>query len=336
MKRPVLWVLLLLAGAVSTTAGQTHIPPHGQSRASSHSQASEDQPMVFKSTIDLVSVTAIARDENGRPVKGLRKNDFVVLEKGQPRPIVDFTFSDAGEISLTILFDSSGSMRQPAQLEAGRQVVKQVLSWIKPRVDEVSLYSFDKELRQEVDFTKNPDEIRDALGGLEPMGSTSLYDAVADAARESASRPSPRRAVIVVTDGIDTSSTMTAAEVSSLASSIDVPVYVIAVVNPIDHPGTERGGRRRGAGAGRHEPDEPRGMDRRRHRHRQHPGAHQRRGPDDHHGAAPPVSAGVRSLARAGLVSARNSRRAEEERPHPRPLRLHRGLLAPRLARATM
>ena len=71
--------------------------------------------MVFKSTIDLVSVTAIARDENGRPVKGLRKNDFVVLEKGQPRPIVDFAFSDAGEISLTILFDSSGSMRQPAR-----------------------------------------------------------------------------------------------------------------------------------------------------------------------------------------------------------------------------
>jgi Ca-activated chloride channel homolog len=230
MKRPVLWVLLLLAGAVSTTAGQTlpQTPPNAS-----------DQPMVFKSTIDLVSVTAIARDENGRPVKGLAKKDFVVLEKGQPRPIVDFAFSDAGEISLTILFDSSGSMRQPAALEAGRSVVKHVLSWIKPRVDEVALYSFDKELRQEVDFTKNPDEIKDALGGLEPIGSTSLYDAVADAAREAAQRPSPRRAVIVVTDGIDTSSTMTAAEVSSLASSIDVPVYVIAVVNPIDHPGTE-------------------------------------------------------------------------------------------------
>ena len=72
----------------------------------------------------------------------------------------------------------------------------------------MSLYSFDKELRQEVDFTKDPDEVRDALSGLEPMGSTSLYDAVADAARESAARPSPRRAVIVVTDGLDNSSTM--------------------------------------------------------------------------------------------------------------------------------
>jgi Ca-activated chloride channel family protein len=236
MKRPALWVLLLLAGAVSTTAGQT-LPSLPVSQGQQNS--ADPPPVVFKSTIDLVSVTAIARDENGRPVKGLRKGDFVVLEKGQPRPIVDFTFSDAGEISLTILFDSSGSMRQPAQLEAGRSVVKHVLSWIKPNVDEVSLYSFDKELRQEVDFTKNPDEIRDALGGLEPMGATSLYDAVAEAAHESALRPSPRRAVIVVTDGIDTSSTMTAAEVSSLASSIDVPVYVIAVVNPIDHPGTD-------------------------------------------------------------------------------------------------
>jgi Ca-activated chloride channel family protein len=238
MKRPVLWVLLLLTATVSTTAGQS-LPQVLNSQGQPNSHSPSDPPVLFKSTIDLVSVTAIARDENGRPVKGLRKNDFVVLEKGQPRPIVDFAFSDAGEISLTILFDSSGSMRQPAQLEAGRQVVRHVLSWIKPRVDEVSLYSFDKELRQEVDFTKNPDEIRDALAGLEPMGATSLYDAVAEAARESATRPSPRRAVIVVTDGIDTSSTMTAAEVSSLASSIDVPVYVIAVVNPIDHPGTD-------------------------------------------------------------------------------------------------
>ena len=52
-------------------------------------------------------------------------------------------------------------------------------------------------------------------------------------------RPSPRRAVIVVTDGVDTSSTMTPAQVSGLASAIDVPVYVIALLSPLDHPGTE-------------------------------------------------------------------------------------------------
>jgi len=69
------------------------------------------------------------------------------------------------------------------------------------------------------------------------MGLTSLYDAIADTAKKLANRPSPRRAVVVITDGVDTASQLTMPEVSGLASAIDVPVYVIAVVSPLDHPG---------------------------------------------------------------------------------------------------
>ena len=70
------------------------------------------------------------------------------------------------------------------------------------------------------------------------MGLTSLYDAISKAARTLADRPSPRRAVVVLTDGTDTSSRLTPSQVSTLASAIDVPVYVIAVLSPLDHPGT--------------------------------------------------------------------------------------------------
>ena len=87
----------------------------------------------FETAIDLVSVTAVVRDERGRSVRNLTRDDFEVYEHGQPRPIVDFKVSDQGPVSLAILMDASGSMRVGAQLEASRHAVEHVLSWVQPR-----------------------------------------------------------------------------------------------------------------------------------------------------------------------------------------------------------
>jgi VWFA-related protein len=65
---------------------------------------------------------------------------------------------------------------------------------------------------------------------------TSLYDAIAGAAKEVAARANKHRALLVITDGVDTGSRLAAAEVSGIASSIDVPVYLLTVVNPLNHP----------------------------------------------------------------------------------------------------
>jgi hypothetical protein len=66
-----------------------------------------------------------------------------------------------------------------------------------------------------------------------------LYDAVGHAARAVANRSNKHRALLVITDGVDTASRMTPAQVSGIASAIDVPVYLLRVVNPLDHPGGE-------------------------------------------------------------------------------------------------
>jgi Ca-activated chloride channel family protein len=197
------------------------------------------QPPTFRSGVDLVSVTAVARDDHGRPVRDLAREDFEVYEQGRLRRLTDFKVSDQGPVSLAILMDASGSMRVGAQLDASRRAVEHVLSWVQPDADEVSLFSFDRELRQEVPFTKDLAAVRTGLYKIEALGQTSLYDAIGQTARTLGDRPSPRRAVIVITDGLDTSSTLTPSEVSGLASAIDVPVYVIAVLSPLDHPGTE-------------------------------------------------------------------------------------------------
>jgi VWFA-related protein len=198
--------------------------------------AQEPVKPTFSTSVKLVSVAAVVRDDRGRVVRGLKKEDFRVLEAGKPRPIVHFSADDQGPISLAILFDSSGSMYVGSNFKAGRAAVEHVLSWVDTRADEVALFSFHRQVHQEVAFTRDTGRVRRAVGRLRPSGLTSIYDAIAQGAKKLADRPSPRRALVVITDGVDTSSTMSAQQVASLASGVDVPVYVIAVVSPVDDP----------------------------------------------------------------------------------------------------
>jgi Ca-activated chloride channel family protein len=159
-----------------------------------------------------------------------------VLENGRQRPIVDFKATDRGVVSVAVLLDTSGSMRVGSNLEKAKEAVHQFVSWIEPARDEVALFTFDKAIRQEVPFTSDSGQIRTALDRVSPWGLTSLHDAIAETAKRLGDRPFQKRAVVVVTDGMDTSSTLTPPEVSALASAIDVPVYVLAVVSPLHHP----------------------------------------------------------------------------------------------------
>ena len=169
--------------------------------------------------------------------RNLGPDDFQVFEGGQLRPIVDFGANDKAPINEAFLPATSGSMHVAANMARAKDFVEEFVGAIEPAVDEVALFTFDKSLRREVSFTKDRDEVYDALDGLKPWGLTSLYDAVAETAKQLGDRTSQRRAVVVITDGVDTSSALTPAEVSGLASGIDVPVYVVAAVSPLDHPG---------------------------------------------------------------------------------------------------
>ena len=82
--------------------------------------------------------------------------------------------------------------------------IRVTLSWIEPAADEFALFSFDKDLREEVGFTRDPARILAGLSALTDLGQTSLYDAIARTAATLGDRPSPRRAVVVITDGVDT------------------------------------------------------------------------------------------------------------------------------------
>jgi Ca-activated chloride channel family protein len=188
----------------------------------------------FKSAVDLVSIQASVRDKRGRPMEGLTTADFEVRDNGQPRPILSMRSDQGAPVSVAILVDMSGSMRVGAKMAIARQAFGAIVSQLRAGDDEVALFTFDSALHERQPFTSDLARLGGALDDFRPFGATSLYDATAATARRLAERPANHKAIIILTDGIDTSSALTAGEVSGLASSIDVPVYVVATVPAVD------------------------------------------------------------------------------------------------------
>jgi VWFA-related protein len=207
----------------------------GMGITSPSAQESSSQPQqTFRSAVDVVTIQASVRDTRGRVVSGLASTDFEVRDNGQVRPILSLRSDRQSPLSLAILVDMSGSMQIGAKIAMARQAYDSILAQLHQGQDEVALFTFDKSLHQRRDFTHDLETLKGALADFAPFGTTSLFDATAAAARKLAARSATHKAIIVLTDGIDTSSAMTAREASGLASSIDVPVFVVATVPSLD------------------------------------------------------------------------------------------------------
>jgi len=193
----------------------------------------------FRSEAALVRVGVTVRDARGRLVRGLGLHDFVVRDRGVERPVRQ-VLSDEAPLSVAVLFDVSGSMEVASRMQAARLAATALLGALEPGRDEAALLAFDSRLHDVAPFTSDVRTLNGVLGQMDPFGATSLHDAIAAAAARVGQRTHPRRAVMVLTDGVDTSSRYTPAEVSGQASAIDVPVYVIALVLPIDDPASDR------------------------------------------------------------------------------------------------
>ena len=198
-------------------------------------QTSESRP-TFRGGVDLVRITAVVQDRRGRPVLGLLPSDFELNAGGERVQIVEFG-SEATGVSVALLIDDSGSMSLAGRRDAAQEVARHLAGWLEAGRDEVTLMGFDKSLRTVQPFTTQPSAVVSRLGELQPYGLTSLYDAIAEAARPLVTRNRPRRAVVVITDGVDTASVMSPPEVSRVASEIDVPVYVVAIRVGVDRIG---------------------------------------------------------------------------------------------------
>ena len=204
----------------------------------------------FRGGVDLVTVSVVVNDRNGRPVTGLSRDDFELFDAGRARTIADFR-SERAPIGVAVLLDASGSMQVGDKWAMARDVVTRLASALEAGHDRLALFTFDTVLHEEQPFTTSTADVLRQLDRVRPWGSTALYDAAGQVGRQLANQ-SGRRAIVVVSDGADNRSRASAADVSAIISATDIPVYAVTVGSPLDKADEDRpaGGREsRAAGA---------------------------------------------------------------------------------------
>lgn len=226
------------------------------------------QEKTFSAEVKVVNVLATARDKKGEIVRNLNKQDFFLEEDGRPQTIRYFSQETDLPLTLGLVVDTSGSQRRVLGEErsASFRFLEQVLREDK---DLAFVIHFDSEVELLQDLTSSRRQLESALDQLQmpqprPMnrrgwpgprgrrpGGTSLYDAVFLASDELMKKQAGRKAVIVLSDGVDNSSRMTLAEAVESAQRADTLVYSIRFFDEQAYGGGfgPRLGRRRGPAA---------------------------------------------------------------------------------------
>jgi Ca-activated chloride channel homolog len=194
----------------------------------------QDDDDVIKVDSSIVVVNAAITDAKGKPVSGLKQNQFKLFVDGAEQEIISFT-TEKTPFAAVILLDTSGSMEQRVSLV--RSAAMQFLDGL--RLDDVTaLYNFDSKVSLIQDFSNSRD-ITDTIFDLKANGMTVLNDAIYKAALELSKRPEKRRAIIVLSDGADTKSARSSEKALKAALSADITIYTVDM-SAIDLNGKEK------------------------------------------------------------------------------------------------
>jgi len=174
-------------------------------------------------------VTVTVTDQQGRYVTGLQKGDFRLYIDGQPRPI-DFFRQDLNTpVSIGILVDTSGSM-QP-KIPQAQAAISEFLRDLNAQ-DDVFLFAFSSKPFLLQPFTTNHYLVMSRLSLLHAYGQTSLFDTIEDGLLMVRHGRYDKKALLVVTDGMDNTSQSTLAQVVGLARRQGVLIYSIGIGEP--------------------------------------------------------------------------------------------------------
>jgi len=181
----------------------------------------------FKSGVDLINVTATVTDEDGRFVPSLTKDDFAIFENGRRQEISHFS-NERTPVSLGILLDASGSMTAD-KMAAARSAIDRFIYDLLGRDDELFFMEFASTARLTQAWTTDRTAISRAVSRVDPVGGTAIYDAVAKALPLAAAGRHKKKAVLVISDGNDTSSTISVPLLRQQIRDSEVLVYALGV-----------------------------------------------------------------------------------------------------------
>jgi Ca-activated chloride channel family protein len=182
--------------------------------------------------VDRVNVLFTVADGRGRFIRNLRRDDFRVFEDDRPQDISNFSTETNLPLNIAFLIDSSGSIRYKLRFER-QAAAKFFSSALRPGNDKALVMSFDTKTALLQDYTDNPNLLSQAVQKIIPGGSTSLYDAVFEAAVRRLAEQPGRRVILVLSDGMDNSSHVSLSKTLEAAQKSDVTIYAVST-NGID------------------------------------------------------------------------------------------------------
>jgi Ca-activated chloride channel homolog len=193
-------------------------------------QAPQVKPFTLEVGVDVVSVTAVVFDKSGKFVRGLGPKDVELFENGVKQDVSYFreasSQGDPAErvpLTIVLVLDTSGSMRDNMHF-----LQEAVLNFVYKLedVDTALVVSFNESVKGSAEFTGDTDRLERFVEGLQAWGGTSLYDAIHYSLGRVKEQPG-RKALVVFTDGADTTSTMSDREVVDYARAVEATVYTI-------------------------------------------------------------------------------------------------------------
>lgn len=181
--------------------------------------------------VRLVMLPTAVFDKRGRLVRGLEADDFALFENAEPQAIRYFSSDTSEPVSIAFMLDLSGSMRQLDKLVHAKESIRFFVDALEPK-DQFALIGFaDKQVVWITDFTRDRERFLLRLSVQEGYGQTALHDAVAAAPGLVDERLAGRKAIVLITDGVDNFSQLDQEVALDLARRVHVPIYAIGFMS---------------------------------------------------------------------------------------------------------
>jgi VWFA-related protein len=218
--------VILFSLLYSFASGQQN-PSAGTASRSDLSKSSEvyHSDAVIQVHSDLVLIPVTVTDHTGKYVAGLERQHFSLFEDSAQQEIVHFASEDA-PVSIGIVFDTSGSMR--TKMAKACESANALLNGANQE-DEFFLVKFSTEARITVPVTHRVDDIRNQLRTMRTTGTTALLDAVHLAIAEMEHAHNMRKAIVIVSDGEDNSSSSTVGQIKHAVRDHEIVIYALAL-----------------------------------------------------------------------------------------------------------
>ena len=227
-KTSFLFIVLILGVAVTSLSPQgTQKPPEVEG--------------TLKVSVDLVNVVFAVSESNNRFVSNLNKEDFLVEEDGKPQTISYFAREVTLPLTLGLLIDTSPSV-EPI-LETEQSTAMEFLRAVLRKQDLALVMNFDRSVTLLQDFTSDLRRLEKAIRSVSIGGGTSVHDAIYLASDEKLKGESGRKAIILISDGGDTTSKLKMKEALEAAQRGDIIIFAIStpVVGPMMMGGGDAG-----------------------------------------------------------------------------------------------